>query len=63
MVTNEINEIDTITVRCESCGELHIGEKAHHDSFNGRQLYEVICPVDGLSEWWNTDADVSWMVK
>lgn len=46
---------------CESCEEnnvaepWHEGTVAHLDQYNGKQLYAVTCPRDGLTEWLNLE--------
>jgi hypothetical protein len=41
---------------CYACDGIHEATPAHLDQYNGRQLWAVVCPVDGLTAYYNSDA-------
>jgi hypothetical protein len=42
-------------VFCDHCGQEHDAWPAHADRFNGAQLYAVVCPVDGLTDYYTAE--------
>lgn len=36
---------------CRGCEAEHHAEPAHLDRWSNRQLYAVVCPVDGLTDY------------
>lgn len=48
-----------ITVLCDSCGKKHEGNLAGASRWNeDMPIYEVTCPVDYLSDWYNLEAQI-----
>ena len=41
----------TRTSECRNCGAAHAATYHHEGSFGEGAIFEVICPVDGLSDF------------
>lgn len=49
-------DLEQVNIRCDNCGEIHVGTYSHEGQFNQGSIYEVVCPVDDLSDYYNSRA-------
>lgn len=50
---------DTITVECDSCGQVHKGGYSHDSQFGGHAVYEVTCTLDWLTDYYTVEANMA----
>lgn len=43
------------TVTCHTCGELHEAMYSHVSKFGGHRVFEVVCPIDWLTDWYTEE--------
>jgi hypothetical protein len=46
---------EIITVQCDTCGERHEGSYSHEGRFGEGAIFEIVCPTDGLSDFYTRE--------